>query len=335
MKKRINTNFLGLIALISGIILPALNQNAPTGNIADLTAEGKLITLSNISAQSWYLEKIDAYDAWKNGNGGTNIIVAVLDTGIDVNNEDLVGRVIDNINFSQSATSSDVNGHGTAVAGVIAASLEDGKGVTGVAYNASLLNVKVANDSGVIYPEAVAKGITWAIEKGAKVINLSFTLRGPNETVENAVNYAWSQGAVIIAAAGNTGSSNKTYPAAYQNVIAVAATEKDDSICKWSNNGNWISVGAPGVDIYTTISNGEYALKSGTSFAAPLVSGEAALLMAITHDVNGNGNTNDEVRAAILNNTDAGRINIEKAEENTNQTGKKEISHMKTIRLLP
>ena len=312
------TNYLGIIALIGGIILPVLNQNTATDNLASLAIESKSVTLSNISAPSWYIEKIDVENIWNNGNSGANVIVAVLDTGIDATNQDLAGKVVDSINFSTSTTTNDENGHGTAVAGVIAASLENGKGVTGVAFNASLLNVKVANDSGIINPEAVVEGINWAIEKGAKVINLSFTLSKANEMVENAINYAWSQGAVIIAAAGNTAGSNKTYPAAYQNVIAVAATDKDDSICKWSNNGNWISVSAPGVDICTTVANGEYAMKNGTSFSAPLVSGEAALLMAITLDANGNGNTNDEVRAAILNNTDAGRINIEKAIENIN-----------------
>jgi len=317
MKNQINKIVisLGLIALITGILLPTINQNAQTGNIAGLSAENNSTIINTSNVLPWDLEKINADGAREYTNGGTNIIVAVLDTGIDENHKGLICKVIDNINFSDSATSNDINGHGTAVAGLIAASLENGKDTIGVAYNASLLNVKVANDSGIVSPEAVAKGILWAIGKGAKVINMSFTLRESSQTVEEAINYAWSEGAVLVAAGGNIPNSKTTYPASYPNVISVAGTDKNDHISNWSCTGNWISVRAPNVDLYTTSPDGKYTMKSGTSFAAPLVSGEAALLLTIAYDANSNGNTNDEVRTAILKNTDGGRINILKAVE--------------------
>ena len=306
---------LGIIALLTGVILPSFNLNTQTGNIAGLDNKNTAVTANTVTNLPWDLDKINADGAWKSTNGGTSVIVAVLDTGIDANHQGLIGKVIDNINFSHSSTSNDVNGHGTAVAGLIAASLENGKGTIGVAYNASLLNVKVADDSGIISPEAVAKGIIWAIGKGAKVINMSFTLRESSQTVEDAINYAWSKGAVLIAAGGNVPNSKTTYPASHPNVISVAGTDKNDHMSNWSCTGNWISVRAPNVDLYTTSPDGKYTMKSGTSFAAPLVSGEAALLLTIAKDTNDNGLTNDEVRAAILNNTDAGRIDILKAVE--------------------
>ncbi len=126
MRNRINKiiNFLGAITLTASIIIPIIHQNAPTGNIAGLIAENKVTVTDNATTLPWHIEKTKAFDAQKNTKGGINIIVAVLDTGIDANHEDLTGKVIDNINLSQSATDNDVNGHGTAVAGIIAGSLE-------------------------------------------------------------------------------------------------------------------------------------------------------------------------------------------------------------------
>ena len=139
--------------------------------------------------------------------------------------------------------------------------------------------------------------------------------------MEAALNYAWDKGAVIIAAAGNNFSSTPVYPAAYPNVIAVAATDKDDRLPRWSNRGDWVSLAAPGVDIYSTLPGDDYGYKSGTSQAAALVSGEAALLFTIAADTNGDGNVNDEIRHAIETSCDEvekdeltkGRINALKA----------------------
>lgn len=324
MRNQINkiTRILAIIALAAAIILPGINQNTQTGHIAGLTVENQVTSTINVNTLPWYIEKINADDAWKATQGGANILVAVLDTGINENHGGLRGKVIESINFTSSRTTNDINGHGTAIASTIAASIENLKITMGIAYNSSLLNVKVADDSGVVQPEAVAKGIIWATDKGAKVINLSLTLSKSHEVVEEAIEYAWSKGVVIVAAAGNTYSNKPTYPASSLNVIGVAATDDNDRLAKWSNRGDWVSVSAPGVDICSTSSDGKYIYKNGTSFSAALVSGEATLLFAVAKDSNSNGFTNDEIKDAIERNTErrtdgtnAGRIDVEKAVE--------------------
>jgi thermitase len=321
MKSRLKA-CLALNMVVAVCLLLSVNgSGSAQGRIADYHVMDDDASQTVATAElPWYIEKVNADDVWKSTAAGENILVAVLDTGIDAAHEDLAGKVVAGVNFSSGKTSADVNGHGTVTAGIITASFENLKGATGIAYNSSLLNVKVAGDNGFVNPDAVAKGIIWAVDRGAQVINLSLTLSQPSEEVEAAVKYAWEKGAVIIAAAGNSASAVPVYPASSPNVIGVAATDKNDRLTKWSNRGSWISVSAPGVDILSTLPSNKYAVKSGTSYATALVSGEAALLMAIAKDCNGNGRVNDEVRDAILKNTEmradgatAGRVNVEKA----------------------
>ena len=270
--------------------------------------------------EQWGLSAIAAPQAWEITSGGSAVLVAILDTGIDQTHEDLVDKVIANVNFTDSPTADDIYGHGTHIAGIIATAADDA-GITGLAYNSSLMNVKVARDDGSVDPAAVAKGIMWAVDNGANVINISLTITKPSPTLEDALNYAWDKGAVIIAAAGNNFSSTPVYPAAYPNVIAVAATDKDGRLPRWSNRGDWVSLAAPGVDIYSTLPGDDYGYQSGTSQAAALVSGEAALLFTIATDTNGDGNVNDEIRHTIETGCDEveqdeltrGRINALKA----------------------
>jgi thermitase len=224
--------------------------------------------------------------------------VAVLDTGIDQNHEELDGQVISETNFSTSFTHSDIHGHGTHVAGIIAAK-DNGLGIIGVAPGCSLLNVKVADDTGRCPALALAKGITWAVDSGAKVINISIEISEPSPELEKAVNYAWSQGSLIIAAAGNHGSESPVYPAYYENCLAVAAAGPDNNLVPLSNFGDWVDVIAPGLDIYSTLPDNDYGYKSGTSFACAYVSGIGALLFDVVTDANSNDRLNDEVRAII------------------------------------
>jgi len=269
----------------------------------------------------WALSTIMAPEAWQITSDESDVLVAVLDTGIDQNHEDLAGKVVASINFTQSPTVDDLYGHGTHIAGTIAATADNAVGITGVAHNCSLMNVKVAEDDGTCKSVTVAKGIIWAVDNGAKVINISLTFTKPSLTLENAVNYAWNKGAVIVAAAGNSFSSTPVYPAVYPEAIAVAATDKDDRSPNWSNHGDWVSLSAPGVNIYSTLPGDNYGYKSGTSSAAALVSAEAALLSTIVIDTNGNGYVNDEIHHEIESNCDEveidglgkGRVNILKA----------------------
>ena len=236
----------------------------------------------------WGIGKIEAPRAWRITRGDGSIVVAVLDTGIDKDNQDFGDRVMAEVNFSDSPTSDDLYGHGTHMAGTIAA----------VAPECQLMNVKVADDAGKCEPSVVAKGIVWAVDHGAEVINLSLAM-GVCANLEEAVNYAWNHGAMLVAAAGNKGTSNPSYPAYYENCLAVAGTNENNSLALLSSYGEWVDVAAPGFNVYSELPGGQYGYKTGTSSAAAHVSGVAALVFSIAEDTNGNGVVNDEVRWAI------------------------------------
>jgi thermitase len=240
--------------------------------------------------EGWGVSKIEAPQAWQITRGDQSIIVAVLDTGINKDNPDLADRVVAEVNFADSPTCDDLYGHGTHMAGTIAA----------IAPGCRLMNVKVANDLGKCEPAVVAKGIIWAVNHGAKVINLSLSMTASPD-LEKAVDYAWSQGAIIIAAAGNKGTSEPSYPAYYNDCLAVAGTNENNSLALLSSHGDWVDVAAPGFNIYSELPHNQYGYKTGTSSAAAHVSGVAALVFSVAKDTNGNGAVNDEVRWAIEN----------------------------------
>jgi thermitase len=239
-------------------------------------------------ADRWGVSKIEAPRAWEITRGDESVIVAVLDTGINKDNRDLSDRVVAEVNFSNSPTSDDLYGHGTHMAGTIAA----------IAPGCRLMNVKVADDTGKCEPSVVAAGIIWAVDHGAKVINLSLAM-GSSPDLEAAVNYAWSRGAVLVAAAGNKGTSKPSYPAYYENCLAVAGTNENNSLALLSSYGDWVDVAAPGFNIYSELPGNQYGYKTGTSSAGAHVSAVAALVFSVAEDANGNGAVNDEVRWAI------------------------------------
>lgn len=249
--------------------------------------------------KQWPLRQIRVLDWRQFTSVDQKVLVAILDTGIDESHEDLRGRVVARINFTDSPVSNDIQGHGTHIAGIIAADSNNGLGIVGVAPDSRLLNIKVADDTGRIQSVAVARGIIWAVDNGASVINISVEFEEPSLVLETAVNYAWSRGVVIVAAAGNHGSQLPVYPAYYENCIAVAATRRDGTLAPLSNYGDWVDVTAPGFGIYSTLPGDGYGYKSGTSFATAYVSGLAALLFSLATDTDGDGRLNDEVRAAI------------------------------------
>jgi subtilisin family serine protease len=239
-------------------------------------------------AQRGGVGRVQVPQAWQIAGGGEPTIVAILDTGIDADNEELGGRVVGEVNFTASPTSNDLHGHGTHMAGTVAA----------IAPNCRLLNVKVADDRGWCQASAVARGIEWAVNHGARVINLSLCTEASPE-LERAVDYAWSRGAVVVAAAGNEGGSSAAYPAYYAGCLAVAATNESDSLVALSNHGDGVDVAAPGFKVYSALSDDQYSYETGTSPAAARVSGVAALVFSVAVDGNGNGMVNDEVRQAI------------------------------------
>jgi thermitase len=252
-------------------------------------------------SKQWALDQIHIPipNLWNITTGGREVLIAILDTGIDSDHEDLKGKVASEVNFTDSPSVNDLNGHGTHIAGIIAATTNNGLGVAGLVQTSKLMNVKVADDYGFCQAATVARGIIWAVDNGSKVINISIEIRNPSVDLEQAVKYAWDHGALIIAAAGNRGNEAAIYPAYYENSIAVAATQPDGTLAPLSNYGNWVDIAAPGFNIYSTLPDNKYGYETGTSFATAYVTGLAAIFFTIVNDKNGNGRLNDEVRSAI------------------------------------
>lgn len=264
------------------------------GAIPNLTALNKEYVV-----RQWALYSLDVFDLWELSHEGTEVIVAVLDTGIDCNHEDLKGKVIASENFTDSDTVLDINGHGTHVAGIIAAYADNMSGIAGVAPDCFLLNVKVADDQGFVFTKSVAEGIMWAVDNGANIINISLAFHQSSTELCQAIDYAWAKGVLVVAAAGNTEQGTIIYPAYYDNVLAVTSTGESGSLAPLSNYAEWVDVAAPGVNIYSCLPDNSYGYKSGTSFATGHVSGIAALFYSTVMDVNNNGFINDEVRESV------------------------------------
>lgn len=231
--------------------------------------------------KQWGIARIAAPTAW-DVTQGSGVVVAVVDTGVELNHPDLVGRLdtandYDFVNFDSNA--SDDNGHGTHVAGTVAANTNNTIGVTGVAGQATVLPVKVLNAKGEGSTSSVADGIVWAADKGAKVINLSLASPSTSDALNTAVQYAVNKDVVVVAATGNEGGA-VSYPARLANVIGVGSTTTSDVRSSFSNFGPEVDVTAPGSGIYSTTLLGTYGAADGTSMAAPHAAGVVALIRA-------------------------------------------------------
>ena len=263
---------------------------------------------------------IDAAEAWAVSADSFNVAVAVIDSGVDYNHPDLATNYVGGADFIfNDGNPMDDHGHGTHVAGTIAAALNnltgtpaEEEGVVGVAPNASILAYKVCRSDGTCSDFAIEQAIARAITDGAQVINMSLGGAAFSQSMSEAVQDAWNAGLVIVAAAGNSGSTLPSYPAAYDNVIAVAAFDEDHRRAGFSNYGDWVEVSAPGNVIMSTYplaacggastvpgDTGRYTWNSGTSMAPPHVAGAAALVWARS-DVT----SNSQVVDILLNSAD-------------------------------
>ncbi|MHB8659330.1 MAG: S8 family serine peptidase [Solirubrobacteraceae bacterium] len=237
-----------------------------------------------------YGAAVDAPLAWRRTLGSATVRIAIIDSGIDAAHPDLAGKVVAAANFTASDSVADASGHGTHVAGIAAAAFDNGVGVAGVAPSARLMDVKVlaVDSTGRTTGDCadVADGIVWAADHGANVLNLSLGSPTACEAMALAIDYAFSRGALIVAAAGNDATTSRSYPAAFDHVVSVAATDNRDQLAGFSNRGaGWVDVAAPGAGIVSTLptyDNGSgaigYGYMAGTSMAAPVVSGIAALI---------------------------------------------------------
>jgi len=230
----------------------------------------------------WNLPIIETSFGWELGKGSKDVIIAVVDTGVDMNHPDLQGRLLPGYNMIHAGLPPDDDvGHGTHVAGVISAQVNNGEGVAGMTWFNPIMPVKVLDDSGEGNTYNVSEGIIWAVDHGAKVINLSLGNNADANFLHNAIQYAFNKDAVMIAAAGNDNTNEPSYPAAYPEVFAVAATDAAKNRAPFSNYGNYISAAAPGVNIASTYPHNQYASLSGTSMASPHVAALAALIRSI------------------------------------------------------
>jgi Subtilase family len=267
-----------------------------------------------LAVRQWYLNRIHAFEAWLQVPILTPVRVAVLDSGIDSAHPELQNRIADGESFVASSWESDTNGHGTFVAGEIAAALNNAQGIAGVGFPSTLLIAKIVRSDGTISPDAEAKAIRWAVDNGARVINMSFGgVRVPGDPTSDtfspleaaAVRYAVSKGVLVVAAVGNSDNAPTEpwgfagYPAALPHVLGVSAIARDGSVPSFSNRDRrYNDIAAPGENIFSTLPRAvtsstkpscvpqgysdcgppEFRRGEGTSFAAPLVTGAAAVL---------------------------------------------------------
>lgn len=282
--------------------------------------------------EMWGLEKILMPQAWDIVNGSSSVVVAVIDTGVDYNHQDFVGRSIikgqdfstcdafveDSITGKSHCTSPklrgsdpmDHQGHGTHVAGIIGATTNNNLGISGIMWNVTLMAVKTigADPRGRGNSQDIIDGIIFAVDNGADVINLSLgteTPCGPGALYKDVIDYAIGKGAIVVGAAGNGGADHigddvSNYsPASCDNVIAVSSVTQSDMRPVSSNWGQRVDIAAPGADILSTILGNAYGPKSGTSMAAPHVSGVIGLLLAANP-----GLSQDQVKSCLINSAD-------------------------------
>jgi len=257
---------------------------------------------------SYGFKQIDALSAWDVVTGSQEIIIAVIDSGVKLDHPEFVGRLVPGYDYiNRDSEADDDSGHGTHVAGILAAGLDNGEGVAGVCPNCRLMPVKVLNEDNLGSWSQLAQGILFAVDHGARIINLSLGASTPSGTLASAVDYALESGVVVIAAAGNYASDAPFYPAALEGVIAVGATTSKNTRWSKSDFGEYIDLTAPGELIYSTYHNLNniyhgYTYMSGTSMATPFVSGVAGLILSVAPELS----ADDVTQALILGTDDLG-----------------------------
>ena len=265
--------------------------------------ENKLVRALYVPNDTYWSDQygprsINADDAWDYEKGNKSVKIAIVDTGIQYGHSDLVANYVsggydwvNNDDYPYDA----VHGHGTHCAGIAAAVMDNAIGIAGIA-QVSLMSEKVLNETGWGTTWNVAQGITHAANNSADVISLSLGGDSPSSILENACQYAWDAGCVLVGAAGNAGTYGAVYPAKYDTVICVGATDDDDTRWSGSNYGPEMELVAPGVNVFSTYPTNNYAWSTGTSMSTPHVAGVAALIKSRYPEV-----SNEELRERMRN----------------------------------
>jgi len=224
-----------------------------------------------------HLRRIQAPTAWSTTVGSSNVVIAILDTGVDTNHEDLAAKSVPGWNtYNNNSSSMDVYGHGTRVAGTAAAISNNGVGVASVCWSCRIMPIRVTDANGYATYSTIASALTWAADHGARVANISFIV-SESSTVTSAAQYFQGKGGVVASSAGNYTTFSNASDNPY--ILTVSATDPYDVITSYSNTGNNVDVAAPG-DSFTTQIGGGYVSAAGTSFSSPIVAGVAALVMS-------------------------------------------------------
>lgn len=282
----------------------------PAGTIASQAS-----TNDPIRSWQWALDQFDFQSSWARANG-TGVCVAVVDSGVQIDHPDLTGRVVASRDFSGEGVQV-AGDHGTHVAGIIAAVPDNGAGTVGAAPGVDLLNAKVLNGAGSGMESWVAAGITWSVDQGARVINLSLgspclvsTTNGClSTTMRTAIDYARYHDVLVVSSAGNNGLTGNSWssPAANDWPIATASVAQNGSRSWFSTQAPYVDVAAPGELIWSTIANSTYGVMSGTSMAAPYVTSLAALAIG-AHP----GESATQIRSRVIDTaTDRGAPGID------------------------
>ena len=274
----------------------------------------------------WNLFKINAAAAWDISTGLSSIVVAVTDDAIYTSHPDLTNKLVPGRDVAENTNNPNPAGqadgfHGTHVSGIVGAQTNNSIGIASIGFNVSVMPIKIArNSDGALV--AGYDGIIWAADNGADIINMSWGGGNAGTYGQNVCNYAWNKGSILVAAAGNDGESTQFFPAAYNNVIAVASTASNDAKSTFSQYGTWINISAPGTNIVSLNQNGTYSQASGTSMASPLVAGLLGLMKSANPSMSNNDlisclySSADNIDAQnpnYINQLGAGRINAYQA----------------------